>query len=97
MVAEAAANWPAAEIDVARGQRGRRRRARYRRISAVVELSCAAASVLGRARQLAGDPRREDLAQLHAPLVERVDAPDHALDEHLVLVQRDRGRPGSAA
>ena len=30
------------------------------------------------------------LAQLDAPLVERVDVPDHALHEHLVLVQRDQ-------
>ena len=30
------------------------------------------------------------LAELHAPLVKRVDAPDDALDEYLVLVQRDQ-------
>src|SRR5690606_27192422 len=33
---------------------------------------------------------RELLAELDAPLVERVDAPDHAFDEHLVLVQGDQ-------
>ena len=32
---------------------------------------------------------RELLAQLDAPLVERVDVPDRALHEHLVLVERD--------
>ena len=35
-------------------------------------------------------PRRERLAELHAPLVERVDVPDRALHEHLVLVERDQ-------
>src|SRR6185312_4340806 len=30
------------------------------------------------------------LAQFHAPLVERVDVPDHALHEHAVLVKRDQ-------
>src|ERR1700733_2981779 len=30
------------------------------------------------------------LAQLHAPLIETVDAPDHALGEHLMLVERDQ-------
>ena len=33
---------------------------------------------------------RELLAELHAPLVERIDAPDDALDEDLVLVERDQ-------
>ena len=28
------------------------------------------------------------LAELHAPLIERIDAPDHALRENLVFVQR---------
>ncbi len=36
---------------------------------------------------------RQLLAQLHAPLIEGVDAPDHALREHLVLVQRDQSGP----
>src|SRR6266508_4393788 len=36
------------------------------------------------------DPRGQDLAQLHAPLVERIDVPDRPLGEHLVLVQRDQ-------
>src|SRR5436309_1591256 len=32
----------------------------------------------------------ELLAELDAPLVEAVDVPDHALGEHLVLVERDQ-------
>src|SRR5690625_4277452 len=32
---------------------------------------------------------RQLLAELHAPLVERVHVPDHALAEHLMLVQRE--------
>jgi hypothetical protein len=32
----------------------------------------------------------ELLAQFHAPLVEAVDRPDDALDENLVLVERDQ-------
>src|SRR4029077_12403995 len=44
-----------------------------------------AARVLHRGRQLLG----ELLAKLHAPLVERVDAPYDALREHAVLVERD--------
>ena len=39
--------------------------------------------------ELGHDPLRQHLAQLDAPLVERVDAPDRALGEHLVLVQGD--------
>ena len=45
-------------------------------------------------------PWASDLAELHAPLVERIDAPDDALDENLVLVERDqtrRDRAGSRA
>src|SRR6185312_13478183 len=46
-----------------------------------------------RARGLVGDDRREAqrelLAELHPPLVERVDVPDRALGEHLVLVESD--------
>src|SRR6185436_2412820 len=41
------------------------------------------------ALELRRDPAGERLAQLHAPLVERVDPPDGALHEHLVLVERD--------
>ena len=33
----------------------------------------------------------EQLAELDAPLVERVDAPDRTLREHAVLVQPDKG------
>src|SRR3546814_3041065 len=38
--------------------------------------------------QFACGPLRQHLAQLHAPLVEGVDVPDHALHEHAVLVKR---------
>src|SRR6218665_1980054 len=37
-----------------------------------------------------GDLHRELLAELHAPLVEGVDAPDRALRERDVLVERDQ-------
>ena len=37
------------------------------------------------------------LAQLHAPLVEAVDVPDDALDEDLVLVERDQRAEAFAA
>ncbi len=48
-------------------------------------------AVFGRTR-LAADHARVDalaelLAELHAPLIEGIDAPDGALREHLVLVQ----------
>src|SRR4051812_309382 len=36
------------------------------------------------------DAPGEDLAELDAPLVEGVDVPDRALDEHLVLVEGDQ-------
>ncbi len=39
--------------------------------------------------ELGDDARREHLAQLDSPLIERVDAPDDALSEDAVLVQRD--------
>ena len=39
--------------------------------------------------EFAHDLLREDLAELDAPLVEGVDVPDDALDEDLVLVERD--------
>src|SRR3546814_12072110 len=41
-----------------------------------------------RGGQFACGPLRQHLAQLHAPLVEGVDVPDHALHEHAVLVKR---------
>ena len=56
------------------------------------------------ARELRRDPLGQHLAELDAPLIERVDAPDRALGEHVVLVERDElarappasaGRPGS--
>ena len=60
-----------------------------------VELSCFSAGVV-RALELGDDRLRQHLAQLHAPLVERVDVPDRALREDAVLVERDeaaeRGR-----
>src|SRR5512147_1968909 len=34
------------------------------------------------------DLRREHLAEFYAPLIERIDVPDHALYEHAVFVQR---------
>ena len=40
--------------------------------------------------QLRADARRQRLAELDAPLVEAVDAPDRALHEHDVLVERDQ-------
>src|SRR5512142_1119451 len=43
---------------------------------------------LGLAGELGGGAPGQHLAQLHAPLVERVDTPHHALDEGGVLVQR---------
>src|SRR5438270_4812242 len=45
----------------------------------------ASARILHRRRKLLGEP----LAELDAPLVERVDAPDDALREHAVLIKRD--------
>ena len=38
--------------------------------------------------QLAQDARRQLLAELHAPLIERVDAPHCALREHRMFIQR---------
>src|SRR4051812_43314047 len=40
--------------------------------------------------ELGQDLRSELLAELDAPLIEAVDVPDDALDEDLVLVQRDQ-------
>src|SRR5262249_8256572 len=40
-------------------------------------------------RQLRRDTRGQRLAKLDTPLIERVDAPDRALHEDLVLVERD--------
>ena len=45
---------------------------------------------LARRLQLALDLLRQDLAQLNAPLVERVDVPDRALGERDMLVVRDQ-------
>src|ERR1700739_452038 len=49
---------------------------------------------LWRGRGVAGDHRKQRLglclAQLHTPLVERVDSPDRALGEHLMLVEGDQ-------
>src|SRR5262245_57240093 len=67
------------------------------RLAAAV-LAVAADPAVGRAvvargagaLELAGDALGEHLAELDAPLVERVDVPDRALHEHLVLVQRDQ-------
>src|SRR6516165_2074766 len=42
---------------------------------------------LGLTLELGDDPLRQHLAQLDAPLVERVDVPDDALGEHAVLVE----------
>ncbi len=41
--------------------------------------------------QLCQDNTRQLFAQFHAPLIERVDAPDDSLDKDLVLVERDQG------
>src|SRR4051812_891278 len=43
------------------------------------------------ALQLGQDAACQALAELHAPLVEAVDLPKHALDEGLVLVERQKG------
>ena len=43
---------------------------------------------VGLGLQFRHDPHGEHLAQFHAPLVERIDAPDAALREHAVLVER---------
>src|SRR5690606_8158765 len=37
------------------------------------------------------------LAELDAPLIERVDTPDHALHEHLVLVESDQRAEAAGA
>ena len=39
--------------------------------------------------QFGNDALRECLAQLHAPLIERINVPDHALSEDAVFVKRD--------
>jgi len=43
-----------------------------------------------RGLELRNDVFRQHLAQLHAPLIERIDAPDRALREHAVLIERDQ-------
>ena len=45
---------------------------------------------LGPALELRDDSLGQHLAELDAPLVERVDVPDRALGEHAVLVERDQ-------
>jgi len=45
---------------------------------------------LGRAFQLRNDPLSKSFAELHAPLIERIDLPDRALGEYNVLVKRDQ-------
>src|SRR6516162_10209788 len=45
---------------------------------------------LGLALKLGDDPLRQDLAELDAPLIERIDVPDRALGEHAVLIERDQ-------
>ena len=42
------------------------------------------------ALELRNDPLGKNFAQLHAPLVERIDIPDDALREHAVFVERDQ-------
>src|SRR5699024_2033000 len=77
------------------GARGRAGEARPAPAAAIVADQGGARGVLGGARSLAAPYRprqslRQLLAQLHAPLVEGVDAPHHALHEGDVLVQRDQ-------
>ena len=42
-----------------------------------------------RAVEFGNDPLGEDLTEFDAPLIERVDVPDHALHEHGMFVERD--------
>ena len=48
----------------------------------------------GAAFQFRQDAAGQGLAQLHAPLIEAVDAPHHPLDQGFVLVERDQGAQG---
>ncbi len=43
-----------------------------------------------RSSEFRQDLFRQLLSQLHTPLIEGIDIPDHALDEDLVLVQCDQ-------
>src|SRR5215218_1124153 len=43
-----------------------------------------------RGRELRDDPLGQRLAQLDAPLIERVDPPDRSLGEDAVLIERDQ-------
>ena len=52
--------------------------------------SCNPPRCLPLARERLGHIRRQPLPQLDPPLVERIHIPDHALHEHLVLVERDQ-------
>ena len=57
-------------------------------MSAFVDESCASSGSASLV-ELGDDPLRERLPELDAPLVEGVDAPDRALREDAVLVERD--------
>ena len=62
---------------------------RLRRIRLLVELSWASlGSVL--LSSSGNDALGQDLAELDAPLIERVDVPDRALGKDAVLVERDQ-------
>ena len=50
---------------------------------------------LGRALELGDDALGQDLAQLHAPLIEGIDLPDRALGEDAVLVEGDELAQGA--
>src|SRR6516164_5017697 len=43
-----------------------------------------------RALKFRNDALRENLAELDAPLIERIDVPDRTLREHRVLIERDQ-------
>src|SRR5262245_4099896 len=49
------------------------------------------------ALELRDDLLREGLAQLHAPLIEGVDAPDRALGEDTVLIERNQLAQGGGS
>ena len=80
---------PVAALPAMRRSSSQLRSRRYLRISALVLLSCASSGSAASPSSSGMIARGELLAQLDAPLVERVDVPDRALREHLVLVDRD--------